>query len=96
MAVLDLATIITSLKQKFCKYILLLVLFYISMLTFSIYLSYIYIYLCIYSFIYLLFRYIIFIFLRCFLSSDFSLIWSFFVDMCMCESDHRRRPPCGA
>ena len=67
------------------------------MLTFSIsfvYLFiYIFIYLCIYSFIYLfiyfyiLFRYINFNFFLCFLSLDFSLIWSFhlyIMSICVC------------
>ena len=59
-------------------------LFYIFIICLFIYLYNIY--LCIYSFIYLfiysLFRYIIIIFLRCFLSFDFSLIWSFSFILC--------------
>ena len=60
MAVLDLAAIITPLKLNFCRYNCFVdrYLFYISMLTFSIslvylFILYIFIYLCIYSFIYL-------------------------------------------
>ena len=74
-------------------------------LTFSIYLSfgylftyiYIYIFICVFIhlFIYLLFS-IKFLF---FCDTYYPLIWSFsfiYVDMCMCESDHRWRPLRGA
>ena len=96
MAVLDLATIITPLKYNFCTYILLLVLFYISMLTFY---HFIYLYIHVICISYLFFIFCLGTFL-CLLSFNFSLIWSFHlymsIIMCMCESDHRWRPPHGA
>ena len=60
---------------------------------------YLFVYLFIYLFIYLLFRYIIFFFCDAFYPSIFLWYGQFhlrYVDMCMCESDHRWRPPSGA
>ena len=91
MAVLDLANCTIEVKLLHIYFVVSVILhldanlFYLFIICLRIY---IYSYLCIYSFIYLLFRYTIFIFLSFY--PEFSLIWSFsfiYVNMCMCELD---------